>query len=282
MHAHSAAKGERKTEIMGMLLGKIVGEDMIVLDAFELPIQGEEAFVTAGEQANIYMSEFVGLSKESRPENCIGWYHSHPGLKVFLSGTDVTTQRLYQQFMDPWMAIVIDPVRTMTSGKVELGAFRVYPAGVSAPASSSSGWEPVPSDLIEEFGVHKDEYYKMEVSYFKSKSDASLLDLLWEQYWVSALATNALISNEEYFAESITKVSRKLEAAEEEMAHSSSVTSARFRQGSFASSSRRGAPKSGTASKLAACADESAKFTVESLHALTTQVAKDALFNNRM
>jgi len=282
MHAHSAAKGERKTEIMGMLLGKIVGEDMIVLDAFELPIQGEEAFVTAGEQANIYMSEFVGLSKESRPENCIRVVPLAPWAQGVSLGDGRDDPEALPAVYGPLDGHRHRPCPHHDVGKVELGAFRVYPAGVSAPAASSSGWEPVPSDLIEEFGVHKDEYYKMEVSYFKSKSDASLLDLLWEQYWVSALATNALISNEEYFAESITKVSRKLEAAEEEMAHSSSVTSARFRQGSFASSSRRGAPKSGTASKLAACADESAKFTVESLHALTTQVAKDALFNNRM
>ncbi|KNC55778.1 COP9 signalosome complex subunit 5a [Thecamonas trahens ATCC 50062] len=286
MHAHSAAKGERKTEIMGMLLGKVVGETIIVLDAFELPIQGEEAFVTAGDQANIYMSEYVANSKLARPENPIGWYHSHPGLQVFLSGTDCTTQRLYQQFMDPWLAIVIDPVRTMTSGKVELGAFRTYPPGTSA-ASASSGWEPVPADLIEEFGVHKDEYYKMETSYFKSASDAALLDLLWDQYWVSALATNALTSNAEYFSDCIHKVARKLEDAEEEMAHSSSSSSARFRAGGAGAGSSMSFLSSAPAaagppdSKLALCADESSKFAIEELHALTTQVVKDSLFNIR-
>jgi proteasome lid subunit RPN8/RPN11 len=38
----------------------------------------------------------------------VGWYHTHPGLGVFLSGTDLRTQRLY--FAAPWhIAIVIDP-----------------------------------------------------------------------------------------------------------------------------------------------------------------------------
>lgn len=38
----------------------------------------------------------------------IGWYHTHPGLGVFMSGTDKRTQRLY--FGNPWnIAIVIDP-----------------------------------------------------------------------------------------------------------------------------------------------------------------------------
>ena len=39
----------------------------------------------------------------------VGWYHTHPRLGVFLSGTDLRTQRLY--FSAPWqIAIVIDPV----------------------------------------------------------------------------------------------------------------------------------------------------------------------------
>jgi hypothetical protein len=28
---------------------------------------------------------------------------------------------------DPWVAIVVDPKRTVAAGKVELGAFRTYP-----------------------------------------------------------------------------------------------------------------------------------------------------------
>jgi hypothetical protein len=30
---------------------------------------------------------------------------------------------------EPWLAVVVDPVRTMASGKVEIGAFRTYPEG---------------------------------------------------------------------------------------------------------------------------------------------------------
>ena len=39
----------------------------------------------------------------------IGWYHTHPGLGVFLSGTDLRTQRLY--FPSLWnVAVVVDPI----------------------------------------------------------------------------------------------------------------------------------------------------------------------------
>ena len=42
-----------------------------------------------------------------RLENALGWYHSHPGYGCWLSGIDVSTQMLNQQFQEPWVAIVV-------------------------------------------------------------------------------------------------------------------------------------------------------------------------------
>ena len=42
-----------------------------------------------------------------RLENAIGWYHSHPGYGCWLSGIDVSTQMLNQQFQEPFVAIVV-------------------------------------------------------------------------------------------------------------------------------------------------------------------------------
>lgn len=40
----------------------------------------------------------------------VGWYHSHPGLGAFFSGTDRATQRAF--FREPYsLGLVIDPVR---------------------------------------------------------------------------------------------------------------------------------------------------------------------------
>lgn len=39
------------------------------------------------------------------------------------------TQMTYQQHQEPFLAVVVDPVRTCASGKVDIGAFRTYPAG---------------------------------------------------------------------------------------------------------------------------------------------------------
>ncbi len=57
----------------------------------------------------------------------VGWYHSHPGYGCWLSGIDCSTQSTQQQYQEPFLAIVVDPHRTIAAGKVEIGAFRTYP-----------------------------------------------------------------------------------------------------------------------------------------------------------
>ena len=59
-----------------------------------------------------------GVMQAGRLENVVGWYHSHPGYGCWLSGIDVSTQMLNQQFQEPFLAVVIDPTRTVSAGKV--------------------------------------------------------------------------------------------------------------------------------------------------------------------
>lgn len=128
----------------------------IVMDSFALPVEGTETRVNAQSQAYEYMAAYIESAKEvgtssfgtiafcvcvcvagwyiyfavaGRLENAIGWYHSHPGYGCWLSGIDVSTQMLNQNFQEPFVAIVVDPVRTVSAGKVCLGAFRTYPKG---------------------------------------------------------------------------------------------------------------------------------------------------------
>ena len=54
------------------------------------------------------------LKQTGRPEIVVGWYHSHPGYGCWLSGIDVSTQMLNQNFQEPFVAIVVDPVRTIS------------------------------------------------------------------------------------------------------------------------------------------------------------------------
>lgn len=93
--------------------------------------------MNAGAEAMEYMVQYMEhLKQVGRKENAIGWYHSHPGYGCWLSGIDVNTQMMNQMYQEPWLAIVVDPVRTQASGKVNLGAFRTYPEDYTPPDAS--------------------------------------------------------------------------------------------------------------------------------------------------
>jgi COP9 signalosome complex subunit 5 len=150
-----------------------------VMDAFGLPVEGTETRVNAGADANEYMIDHIEVSQKcGRLENICGWYHSHPGYGCWLSGIDVGTQMLYQKHQEPFVAIVIDPHRTISAGRVELSCFRTFPEDY-VKKDHSDDFENVPLEKIEDFGVHANKYCKIEHSFFKSKLDTSLLEHLW-------------------------------------------------------------------------------------------------------
>lgn len=81
---------------------------MIVMDSFALPVEGTETRVNAQAQAYEYMTTYVENGEHvGRLEKVIGWYHSHPGYGCWLSGIDVSTQMLNQQFQEPFVAVVV-------------------------------------------------------------------------------------------------------------------------------------------------------------------------------
>ncbi len=132
----------KPTEVMGYLIGRQDTEDptcLIIADAQPLPIEGFETSVVSDTEEvlnyQINWMELNGLSRHPN-EKFIGWYHSHPFdieeySHCYLSNTDVTTQLAWQRSCekdgDPWLAIVIDPLRSMAKGEPVLESFRVYP-----------------------------------------------------------------------------------------------------------------------------------------------------------
>ena len=211
MHAISGGT----IEIMGMMQGKILGDEFIVLDAFGLPVEGTETRVNASAGANEYMVQYVTSGEVvGKKEGTCGWYHSHPGYGCWLSGIDVETERIHQQVEDPYLAIVIDPIRTISSGKVEIGCFRTYPADKIPMESYNSDYQHIPLNKIEDFGVHHRCYYQLEHSVFKTSMDGYILDCLWNKYWTQTLSSSPLLKNKKYSSELISDISLKVEKAE--------------------------------------------------------------------
>lgn len=59
MHARSGGT----LEVMGLMLGKVDGNTMIVMDAFALPVEGTETRVNAQAAAYEYMTQYIESSK---------------------------------------------------------------------------------------------------------------------------------------------------------------------------------------------------------------------------
>jgi len=265
IHARSGGN----IEIMGLLLGKVDGQSMIVMDSFALPVEGTETRVNAHVQAYEYMVTYTAMAKQvSRLENVIGWYHSHPGYGCWLSGIDVSTQMLNQQFQEPWVAIVVDPTRTISSGKVNLGAFRTYPKNFKPPDEGPSEYQNIPLNKIEDFGVHCKKYYSLDVSYFKSILDKSLLEFLWNRYWVNTLSSSNLLTNADYTTGQIFDIADKLEEAESQLG-----------KGNFAGNFDFPDSSKAVEDKLSKVCKDSKKTVIECIHGLMSQVLKDQLVN---
>ncbi|KAL8735948.1 MAG: hypothetical protein Q9166_000510 [cf. Caloplaca sp. 2 TL-2023] len=212
MHARSGGS----LEIMGLMQGKIAGDTIVVTDAFRLPVEGTETRVNASAEADEYIVQYLASCRENgRMENAVGWYHSHPGYGCWLSGIDVATQMLQQAHLDPFLAVVIDPDRTISAGKVEIGAFRTFPENYK-PAASSGGddYQTIPLNKIEDFGAHASQYYSLEISHFKSSLDSYLLELLWNKYWVSTISQSPLFTNREYSSKQMLDLSQKIQKAQ--------------------------------------------------------------------
>lgn len=218
MHARSGGP----LEVMGLMQGKLAGDTFIVTDAFRLPVEGTETRVNAGDEANEYMVQYLELCrKNGREENIVGWYHSHPGYGCWLSGIDVDTQ-IAQQLQGPMLAVVVDPDRTISAGKVEIGAFRTFPTDYKPPVGSGGNdYQTIPLSKIEDFGAHASQYYSLEISHFKSSLDSHLLELLWNKYWVSTLSQSPLFTNRDYSNKQMLDLSQKIRNAEKNVQASS-------------------------------------------------------------
>lgn len=221
MHARSG----NSIEIMGLMQGKIDGDTFIVTDAFRLPVEGTETRVNAQDEANEYMVRYLQACREQgKLENAVGWYHSHPGYGCWLSGIDVSTQHIQQSFSDPFLAVVIDPDRTISAGKVEIGAFRTYPENHKAEdVQNNDGYQTIPLAKIEDFGAHSSRYYSLQISHYKSSLDTYLLELLWNKYWVQTLSQSPLFTNRGYSCKQMLDLSTKINVVSSSLPRASRI-----------------------------------------------------------
>lgn len=268
LHAKSGAP----IEVMGLMQGKVTTDgQFIIMDAFPLPVEGTETRVNAGASANEFMCVFTETcEKIGKAENVCGWYHSHPGYGCWLSGIDVQTQMTYQKHQEPFVAVVIDPVRTCASGKVDIGAFRTYPAGYTPPDEGPSEYQSIPLDKIEDFGVHHKQYYSLPIEIFKNSLDTTLLELLWNKYWIDTLSSSPLLHNRAFCIQMVQDCVQKMEQID-----IASLSQSRFRTGAHDPKKKK------DDNPLTKVAIDATKNAGELVQGLTNQVVKYALFQGQ-
>ena len=59
---------------MGLMQGKVVGNALVIVDSFALPVQGTETRVNAQDEANEYMVSYISDSPNVRNiHDGVGW-----------------------------------------------------------------------------------------------------------------------------------------------------------------------------------------------------------------
>ncbi|MHA1269522.1 MAG: hypothetical protein ACTSPY_07010 [Candidatus Helarchaeota archaeon] len=108
-------------EVYGLLQGKIEDNKVIVTDAiaFTHTIKDEsELFLKVGFGPEDYVAA-AELSEKILPEFFVGWYHSHPGIDLFLSDFDNETQLGYQNQNPYAIALVVDPILIIKNNNLD-------------------------------------------------------------------------------------------------------------------------------------------------------------------
>ena len=111
-HAHPYKSRHTWQEVIGFMFGRFTQEpdgkpEVYVTDVLPMD-SGSSVYVKVGDYSTIYPTL---MEKMENNEFVVGWIHSHPGLGIFLSGTDVNTQSMYQQMEPRSIAIVVDQTR---------------------------------------------------------------------------------------------------------------------------------------------------------------------------
>lgn len=233
-HCHSGVekgvqKGGNPIEVMGLLLGRPdpnTPKTLIVTDVFPLPIEGFETRVIADDSDVInHMIELGESLENTRKEKFMGWYHSHPFevgpySHCYMSQTDISTQLQWQRAEDPhgnpFLAIVVDPLRSLARSEPELKAFRAYP-----PEYTHTVVHQCPNGEVlheerarlEQWGSCWASYYELNVEYYMSGGARSVLSTLTRNFlWMRALGSTPAceVEAQKRHSESVRGVAEQL------------------------------------------------------------------------
>ncbi|KAJ0396289.1 hypothetical protein P43SY_005401 [Pythium insidiosum] len=189
----------------------------------------------------------------------------------------VSTQLQWQRSEDsngnPWLAIVLDPLRSLAKKRPEMGAFRVYPPEYTAPVN-----ETPDGTIVTDDAARIERYYTLEVDYFMSSVGSDIVNILSEEFlWMRTLSSNSMQEreNRDRFSERIQLLASKLDGCESLLAPRTRNT----RIGDYYVPEKQ--TKDSEDSMLDKITQAANELSIEHSHGQELQLAKKALFNDK-
>ena len=197
-------------EVIGIMLGRKIDEFTVeVFDVFATPqVATGQSVETTDEQFQYNMMKLLEQTGY-RDLVSVGWYHSHPGLYCFFSEIDVRTHRLCQLGYGAFTGLVIDPINTTSSGKVNLGSYVTFPE--NPEIDRPEALEKIPRDVLLKYGTAANKYYELEIKYFATNLDRKVLTDITTRSYGQAIACSPLQLNASYVASRVKEAAERLE-----------------------------------------------------------------------
>ena len=123
-------------EVGGYLIGTLEKKKITITEAFFATAESNPTFVSFDNMMQFRILE--KLEERGKGEMICGWWHTHPNLGVFMSGTDVATQQIYQALLPEAIAMVNDGntfARTRKQKDYKAKFFRIGSDGKSFEVS---------------------------------------------------------------------------------------------------------------------------------------------------
>ncbi|OLS28442.1 MAG: hypothetical protein HeimC2_06610 [Candidatus Heimdallarchaeota archaeon LC_2] len=183
-------------ETAGLLIGEEIN-NVVHVDEIRVGKQKGNAVHVEISDEELTMAA-IEVSTREDGKVIVGWWHTHPGLTSFMSGTDVKTQSMYQALMPSAIAIVIDDVKYEKTGSIndlDFGVYRLIDGksqrleyrikdsvefGLNSYVLSDTGFDPTKSKSVTSKyyvpSMNKDKLRRLRINVDKNKNQLDPID----------------------------------------------------------------------------------------------------------
>ena len=186
-YANEAIPRNQWKEVYGILIGKVEG-DIIYVNKAEPMTVGHSVDVQLGPEHYVYIAQIQDeIERQKTGEFMVGWFHSHPGLSIFYSYTDLMNHLNFQTANQDFIGIVFDHTYIQTKpGHTGFQIFRMNDTEMTVESSNfdenyhemryliTGLYRPFVSKLLHWLVMQNTKGYPLKLSYGERKNPDSI------------------------------------------------------------------------------------------------------------